>query len=250
METEAAPLSGALVLLTVFAVLGGFLFGYDTGVVSGAEIYVQDDLGLSDAKIQVVVSVTVLFAALGSACAGAPLQRYGRKPVIMLASCFYCLGSLFVAFAHNYEALVGGRMVLGLGVGLSSMAIPVYVAEAAPPELRGRLVSCYNLFIVLGQASACGVNIVCGVYLGTSSRWRVSMGVAAAPAFLQFCGFFFSPRVAAVARVDGGPGRGGARPRGAAGAGMFRRNCRKGPPPTTTDGARGRGRLLRRPRRS
>ena len=96
METEAAPLSGALVLLTVFAVLGGFLFGYDTGVVSGAEIYVQDDLGLSDAKIQVVVSVTVLFAALGSACAGAPLQRYGRKPVIMLASCFYCLGSLFV----------------------------------------------------------------------------------------------------------------------------------------------------------
>jgi len=189
----ASAMSYRLVLLVAFAVLGGFLFGYDTGVVSGAEIYVQDDLGLSDAKVQVVVSITVLFAAVGSACSDAPLQRYDRKPVIMLASCFYCLGSLLVAFARGYEALVAGRMVLGLGVGLSSMAIPVYMAEAAPPELRGRLVSCYNLFIVLGQASACGVNIICGVYLGTSNRWRLSMGVAAAPAFLQFCGFFFLP---------------------------------------------------------
>ena len=190
---ERPPLSGALILLTVFAVLGGFLFGYDTGVVSGAEVFVQNDLGLSDAKIQVVVSVTVLFAAVGSALAGAPLQTRGRKPVIMVASCFYCLGSLTVAAARGFGELVAGRVVLGLGVGLSSMAIPVYVAEASPAELRGRLVSCYNLFIVLGQAAACGVNIVCGTYLGTSSRWRVSMGVAAAPAFLQLIGFFYLP---------------------------------------------------------
>ena len=76
---ERPPLSGSLILLTVFAVLGGFLFGYDTGVVSGAEVFVQNDLGLSDAKIQVVVSVTVLFAAVGSALAGAPLQTRGRS---------------------------------------------------------------------------------------------------------------------------------------------------------------------------
>ena len=97
--------------------------------------------------------------------------------------------------------------MLGLGVGLSSMAIPVYVAEASPAELRGRLVSCYNLFIVLGQAAACGVNIVCGTYLGPSARWRVSMGVAAAPAFLQLIGFFYlpeSPRwLAQTGDVDG-----------------------------------------------
>mmetsp|Transcript_12740 Transcript_12740/g.33693 ORF Transcript_12740/g.33693 Transcript_12740/m.33693 type:complete len:485 (-) Transcript_12740:20-1474(-) len=204
---ERPPLSGALILLTVFAVLGGFLFGYDTGVVSGAEVFVQNDLGLSDAKIQVVVSVTVLFAAVGSALAGAPLQARGRKPVIMVASCFYCLGSLTVAAARGFGELVAGRVVLGLGVGLSSMAIPVYVAEASPAELRGRLVSCYNLFIVLGQAAACGVNIVCGTYLGTSSRWRVSMGVAAAPAFLQLIGFVYlpeSPRwLAQTGDVDG-----------------------------------------------
>ena len=99
---ERPPLSGSLILLTVFAVLGGFLFGYDTGVVSGAEVFVQNDLGLSDAKIQVVVSVTVLFAAVGSALAGAPLQTRGRKPVIMVASCFYCLGSLTVAAARGF----------------------------------------------------------------------------------------------------------------------------------------------------
>ena len=110
---ERPPLSGSLILLTVFAVLGGFLFGYDTGVVSGAEVFVQNDLGLSDAKIQVVVSVTVLFAAVGSALAGAPLQTRGRKPVIMVASCFYCLGSLTVAAARGFGELVAGRDVDG-----------------------------------------------------------------------------------------------------------------------------------------
>ena len=86
---ERPPLSGSLILLTVFAVLGA-LFGYDTGVVSGAEVFVQNDLGLSDAKIQVVVSVTVLFAAVGSALAGAPLQsaaasRHHGRVVLLLS---------------------------------------------------------------------------------------------------------------------------------------------------------------------
>ena len=156
---DAAPaMSGPLVALTVFAVLGGFLFGYDTGVVSGAEVFIKEDLNLSDGQVEVVVSITVLFAALGSLVSGPPMQKRGRKPVIMVAACFYAGGSATIAAAPGFGVLVLGRVLLGLGVGLSSMAIPVYVAEAAPPEIRGRLVSFYNLFIVLGQAAACGVN--------------------------------------------------------------------------------------------
>ena len=159
---DAAPaMSGPLVALTVFAVLGGFLFGYDTGVVSGAEVFIKEDLNLSDGQVEVVVSITVLFAALGSLVSGPPMQSRGRKPVIMVAACFYAGGSATIAAAPGFGVLVLGRVLLGLGVGLSSMAIPVYVAEAAPPEIRGRLVSFYNLFIVLGQAAACGACANC-----------------------------------------------------------------------------------------
>ena len=105
VDDEPVAISGALVLLTAFAVLGGFLFGYDTGVVSGAEVFVQDDLNLTDSQIQVVVSLTVLFAAVGAAAAGAPMQKYGRKPLIMLASFFYGAGSTIVAFAPSYGVL-------------------------------------------------------------------------------------------------------------------------------------------------
>ena len=191
---DAAPaMSGPLVALTVFAVLGGFLFGYDTGVVSGAEVFIKEDLNLSDGQVEVVVSITVLFAALGSLVSGPPMQKRGRKPVIMVAACFYAGGSATIAAAPGFGVLVLGRVLLGLGVGLSSMAIPVYVAEAAPPEIRGRLVSFYNLFIVLGQAAACGVNVWAAGALGVSARWRFSMGAAAAPALLQLAGFCFLP---------------------------------------------------------
>ena len=188
-----APMSAALIFLTVFAVLGGFLFGYDTGVVSGAEVFIERDLGLRSSQVEVVVSITVLFAAIGSAASGPPMQARGRRPIIMVASGFYCVGSCVIALAPGLVVLVVGRALLGLGVGLSSMAIPVYVAEVAPPEIRGRLVSCYNLFIVLGQAVACGVNVWCAARLGVGARWRASMGAAAVPAFVQLCGFLFLP---------------------------------------------------------
>ncbi|KAJ8602109.1 hypothetical protein CTAYLR_001596 [Chrysophaeum taylorii] len=195
-----------LFVLTVFAVIGGFLFGYDTGVVSGAEVFIRKDLRLTATQVEVVVSITVGVAAVGAAAAGWPMQKYGRRPIIMVASALYTVGSLVVALAPSLGVLILGRIILGGGVGLSSMSIPVYVAEVAPPRIRGKLVSCYNLFIVLGQAAACGVNIVAEATLGPSLRWRLSMGVAAAPALLQLLGFLAlpeSPRwLAHVGRIE------------------------------------------------
>lgn len=121
----ASEMTLPLVVLTAFATIGGFLFGYDTGVVSGAEVFIRDDLGLSNGQIQLVVSITVGVAAVGSACSGVPMQRYGRRPIIMLASALYTAGSCVIAVASGFEMLLLGRLILGLGVGLSSMAIPV-----------------------------------------------------------------------------------------------------------------------------
>ena len=146
---------------------------------------------------------------------------------------------------------MAGRVVLGLGVGLSSMAIPVYVAEASPAELRGRLVSCYNLFIVLGQAAACGASTSCAgrrLSRRPSARWRVSMGVAAAPAFLQLMGFFYLPGRRAGSRRSGDVD-GAARVWSfAARARGLLRNYRAGPAAAAGDGAGGRRRLRPGPR--
>lgn len=193
-DHRAAPRSACLLyVLTGFAALGGFLFGYDTGVVSGAEVFIREDLGLRTGQIELVVSITVLFAAFGAAVSGMPLQVFGRRCIIMCASLLYCSGSVAIGLAPNLTYLVAGRIILGLGVGLSSMAIPVYISEAAPPRVRGKLVSCYTLSVVLGQAVACGVNVAVQATLDSSLRWRVSMGVAAVPALVQLVGFLWLP---------------------------------------------------------
>lgn len=111
----------------------------------------DEALQLSDFEIETAVSVTVGAAAVGTAVSGMPLQWYGRKPLILSASALYVLGSSVLAVANGFAALLAGRLLLGLGVGLSSIAVPVYLAEVAPPSVRGRLVASYTLSIVFGQ---------------------------------------------------------------------------------------------------
>ena len=184
-------MSWALVLVAVFATIGGFLFGYDTGVVSGVTLFLQDDpkLSLSTVQIEQIISVTVGAAALGTALSGMPLQWYGRKPLIILAGVCFLLGSFFLALAEDFAELLIGRLLLGLGVGLSSIAVPVYLAELSPPSFRGKIVSCYGLSIVAGQAVACVVNIGCDRWLSYDYKWRVALGSAAIPSALMLCGF-------------------------------------------------------------
>ena len=173
-----------------------------------------------------------------------PADLAAASPIIMVASCFYCLGSLTVAAARARRISGGPRRA-----GVRSWALvdgdPGVWRRASPAELRGRLVSCYNLFIVLDGAAACGVNIVCGTTcLVPSARWRVSMGVAAAPAFSTASSTSRSRR--AGSRADGRCGRRGARPGDAARArGLLENTYRAGPAAAAGDGAGGRRRRLR-----
>jgi MFS transporter, SP family, solute carrier family 2 (myo-inositol transporter), member 13 len=129
----------------------------------------------------------------------------------MVACACYTMGSVALSLATGFGSLLVGRLLLGLGVGLSSIAIPViviyvavvsllsrsvvlrqvYLAEMSPPVFRGRIVSSYTLSIVAGQALSCVVNIVCDRFLGASLKWRVSLGAAAVPAMVQLGGFCF-----------------------------------------------------------
>lgn len=180
-----------LYLLTAIAAIGGFLFGYDTGVISGAMILLKEQFGLSNTWQEVIVSVTVGFAAV-FALIGSPLNNcLGRKGVILISSLIFTTGSVLLGFSNTKTMLLIGRAVVGAAIGLSSMTIPMYIAESSPPEIRGKLVTTNILFVTGGQIIASCVD---GIFSEDKvNGWRYMLGLAAAPAILQFFGFLFLP---------------------------------------------------------
>ena len=162
---------GFLVVLTFFAALGGFLFGYDTGVVSGAMIKVREDFSLSSTLQEAVVSVTVGAAALAAAVGGPTSDLIGRKPILLIASVVFTVGAIVMGVAWYAWILLIGRVVVGVGIGFAAMAVPMYIAEMAPAKMRGFMVVVNNLGITGGQFVA---TVIDGVfsYLPVNIGWR------------------------------------------------------------------------------
>ncbi|MCI4381779.1 hypothetical protein PGIGA_G00255840 [Pangasianodon gigas] len=183
-------------VLSFFSALGGFLFGYDTGVVSGAMLLLKKEMNLSAFWQELLVSSTVGAAALSALAGGYLNGLYGRRKCIMLASFIFTVGGIILSVAPNKAVLLFGRLIVGLGIGVASMTVPVYIAEVSPPQLRGQLVTINTLFITGGQFIA---SVVDGAFSYMEHNgWRYMLGLSVVPAVLQFLGFFFflpeSPR--------------------------------------------------------
>lgn len=176
--------------LCVFSALGGFLFGYDTGVVSGAMLLLKQDMNLSALWQELLVSSTVAAAAVAALCGGPLNGTLGRRRCILLASAIFSLGGFVLSLAPNKEVLLVGRITVGLGIGIASMTVPVYIAEVSPPLHRGQLVTINTLFITGGQFVA---SVVDGAFSYVSDGWRYMLGLSVVPALLQFVGFLFLP---------------------------------------------------------
>ncbi|KAI8637281.1 hypothetical protein BD408DRAFT_375425 [Parasitella parasitica] len=175
----------------VFCVcIGGFLFGYDTGVISGALQPIQNDFTMSTRQKEWVVGATTLGAIFGGFFAGFLSDRFGRKPLVLCAASVFVIGSLFLTFAISYISLLLGRLVVGLGVGIASMIIPVYISEVAPKSFRGQLATLNTLVITFGQVIAYVVNII---YAQRPSGWRYMFGIGAIPAIIQLIIMPFMP---------------------------------------------------------
>ncbi len=131
--------------------LGGLLFGYDTGVVSGALLFLKSQFGgLSNFQLELVTSLLLLGAIAGALIAGRLAGRIGRRPTILITASVFVVGVLLAAFTPSYAVLLIARVVIGLAVGSSSMVVPLYIGEIAPPRFRGGLVSLNQLAITLG----------------------------------------------------------------------------------------------------
>lgn len=178
-------------VLAVFSALGGFLFGYDTGVVSGAMLLLKKEMNLNNLWQELLVSSTVGAAALSALSGGSLNGWLGRKVCILLASFIFSIGGIILSLAPDKVVLLVGRITVGLGIGIASMTVPVYIAEVSPPHQRGQLVTINSLFITGGQFVA---SVIDGAfsYMGHSG-WRYMLGLSVVPAALQFLGFFFLP---------------------------------------------------------
>src|SRR3954447_1725585 len=167
-----------IVRLAVVAAIGGFLFGYDTGVISGALLFIKDDLGASDFEQQAVVGALLLGAVLGAVWAGWAVDALSRRNTKIIAGVIYVVGALGCAFAPSVELLIVARFVLGLAVGTASFVAPLYISELAPKHLRGGFVSFNQLMIVTGIFIAYIVN---WALKDAANNWRWMLGLAVIP---------------------------------------------------------------------
>ena len=175
--------------ITFIAALGGFLFGYDTGVISGALIYIAPDFDLGNFGQQAVVASLLLGAVVGSLVSGKLTDGLGRRRTLLITAGMFAAGALASAVSPSAAALIGSRFVIGLALGASSTAVPLYLAETSPKEKRGRLVSTNQFLIVVGILISYGV----GYALASAEAWRWMLGLAAVPAVLMFVGLLFLP---------------------------------------------------------
>ena len=180
-----------LCYLAAVASIGGFLFGYDTGVVSGAMELIRREWDLDDVQHEALVSSTTGFAAVGAMCSGTANRLFGRKPVLVASSIVFTLAAAIMGLARNFGELLFGRCVVGFAVGLASSTVPLYLAELAPAEMRGLLVSVNNSCIVIGQVSAAIIDGLLSANRETGWRWMLGLG--GVPSIIQFVGLIALP---------------------------------------------------------
>jgi SP family galactose:H+ symporter-like MFS transporter len=164
-------------LTTLIAALGGLLFGFDTGVISGALLFIIPDFALGPAAQGFVVGVVTLGALTGALLGGVAADAVGRRPTNIAGGAAFILGSLVSAAAPDVDILVVGRFVIGVAIGLSSVAAPLYIAELAPAQRRGTLVSLFQLAVTVGILSS---YVIDGM-LAPTHAWRTMLGVAIIP---------------------------------------------------------------------
>jgi MFS transporter, SP family, galactose:H+ symporter len=193
LQSGASPKKTAnqalIYLAAVSAALGGLLFGYDTGVISGAELFFRNEFALSTFALEIIVSGVLAGAAIGALTGGRLADLFGRRKLLIATAIIFGLGAILCAVATSAFILAIGRIIVGFGIGLSSSGVPVYISEVAPANARGWQVSLFQLAITVGILLAYLVDYAFARIQG----WRWMFGISIVPAAIFGISMFFLP---------------------------------------------------------
>lgn len=173
--------------------IGGALFGYDTGVISGVLVVLGSSLDnrpLSSTDKELITTLCSAGAFCGAIIAGTTADRFGRKPAIWFASVLFTLGALVQATAYTIAQMSVGRLLIGLGVGSASMIVPLYIAEISPARFRGRMISVDMIFLGTGSVLAYAMD---AAFQHVPQGWRYMIGVGGVPSTLLGILLFWCP---------------------------------------------------------
>ncbi|KAM9296544.1 LOW QUALITY PROTEIN: solute carrier family 2, facilitated glucose transporter member 10 [Gastrophryne carolinensis] len=189
VDGEGLPASTLLLSATV-SFLGGVIFGYELGIISGALLQLKHDFHLSCFQQEALVSAVLIGALLASLIGGFLIDRSGRRTSILASNIVVLAGSTILIFSTSYFSLMVGRVTIGFAISISSMACCIYVSEIVRPHQRGMLVSLYETGVTTGILLSYGMNYFLS---GSSMGWRYMFGLAISPAIFQFISILFLP---------------------------------------------------------
>ncbi len=175
-------------LVASVAALGGLLFGYDTGVISGALLYLQPAFHLTSTSSEIAVSAVLIGAIIGAAAGSRLADGIGRKKALIVLGVSFAVGAILTAIAPNLGFFIAFRIIVGFGIGAASMITPMYIAELAPPAIRGALVTFFQLAVTVGIAVAYWVDLA---FANAGMGWRPMFAVAFIPGALLAIGMLF-----------------------------------------------------------
>ncbi|GKZ24332.1 myo-inositol transporter [Aspergillus brasiliensis] len=187
------PVTWFVWVVALTASIAGMLFGYDTGIISGVLVVLNDDLNnrpVTSSEKEMITSLCSGGAFIGAIIAGNTADRFGRKMAIYVGCVLFVIGSVLQAAAYTIAQMAVGRVVVGLGVGSAAMVVPLYVAEIAPAGARGRLIGLNNMSITGGQVISYAIG---AAFASVSHGWRYMVGLGALPAIILGCMMPFCP---------------------------------------------------------
>jgi MFS transporter, sugar porter (SP) family len=178
-----------VIIAAAITAIGGMLFGYDTGVISGAILFIRQAFSLSSTAQEIVVSSVLVGAVIGASISGFLADKYGRRIMVIAAAAVFGVGAIFTALTPDIYALIAGRIVVGIAIGIASFIAPLYIAEVAPVNIRGALVSLNQLAITVGIV----ISYLVDFAFAPSGGWRWMLGLAVVPSLILGIGMYFMP---------------------------------------------------------
>jgi MFS transporter, SP family, galactose:H+ symporter len=181
--------SGFVYVAAAISALGGMLFGYDTGVISGAILFISKDFSLTQLQVEIVVSCVLIGALIGAMTGGVLADRFGRRRVIIATATLFVGGAIVTALSPTFTLLISGRIIVGTAIGVASFTTPLYISEVSPVKIRGRLVSINQVALTSGIV----ISYLVDYALADIQGWRWMFGLAAVPATILAVGMFWLP---------------------------------------------------------